>query len=206
MKKFTPREILALGYGKCAGPKDLRPFPGKYPTRLHCTITYEDKPPFHYEGKPSVAAVVAILKLYRKQDWKTFKSFEFDRKQWVAKVDYQKDGRMKPIEFPHATPGPAFVFYHASGNPRVYLNDIEFAATPWRWGREVYRFKIINVGYKTYSLVQVERPAPAVAFNPPQFGVQAMMDFGQLNPQDGYRLRNILNGAAPPRMGRERPQ
>jgi hypothetical protein len=205
MKKLTLREILKLGYGKCAGPKDLRPFPGKYPTRLHCTITYADRPPFHYEGKPSVPAVVVILKLYRKRDWKTFRTIEFDRKQWVAKLDYQKDARFKPIEFPHATPGPSFVFYHASGNPRIYLQDIEFAVTPWRWGGEVYRFKVLNIGYKTYSQVRVERPA--IAYNPPaaalNYFANAVAGLGNL-PRVHFDAPLI--GYDPPRIDRDQPQ
>lgn len=87
MKKLRAADWVLRPVAK--GTPNPAPFPGEYPTRIAWVVTFRDRAPKVYIGKPGPSAVNALEKWVAKQDFDIGHFVEFDRRSVVRDIKFE---------------------------------------------------------------------------------------------------------------------
>lgn len=86
MKKLRAADWVLRPVAK--GTPNPAPFPGEYPTRIAWVVTFRDRAPKVYIGKPGPSAVRALAKWTSKKDLDIGHFVEFDRRNVIRELRF----------------------------------------------------------------------------------------------------------------------
>lgn len=204
MKKYSKWTLKRLTLDRHLRLEQLKPFPGKWPTRLWFVFVYPDGRRIRYMGKPSIASVCRMYKLYRRYDWKRCAGYEFDKTNVIAKF-HCPDARAAQANlgfYIRASVYRANMYYHPSGDGVAFLWDMYAMRPNMQKARlrphQYCKFTIRRTdGYSYYLFEQLNRENEQAQVQPN--GVP-LPEVGDLQG----RLRPLAPAAAPQPAPRRR--